>query len=155
MSLVGIVDNEKKVNELKREMKNKINNLEIISINPKSIKNLSKIKFETIVINKEIENKIISEFLKKAKYLILNSDLKIDELIFEEIDIKTITYGMNQKSTITASSISNETIVISVQREIEGLENNIIEPQEVNIKNDNKNIYEILMKYALIKVYNG
>ena len=155
MSFIGIVDNEKTVNQIKKEIKTKIQkNIEIIAINNKSIENLSKIKFETIVINKKIDNKIMRELLKKAEFLILNSDIEIDKSIIEGINIKTITYGMHHKTTITASSIGEEEIIICIQREIEGIERKKIEPQEVNIKIKNKNIYDLLMKFTINMVYS-
>lgn len=162
MSFIGIVASEKQVNEIKKILskQDKEKELQIIAINSKSIQNIVNIKFETIVIIDSIE-KIYEkiEYLKKiisnAEYLVINSDLNIENEILNDIKIKTITYGLKQKSTITASSIKEESIIICVQREIKNMQNKIIEPNEIkiNIKN-NKNIYEILAIYSIIILYN-
>ena len=52
MSFIGIVASEKQVNEIKKIISKQDveRSLQIIAINMKSIENISKIKFETIII---------------------------------------------------------------------------------------------------------
>ena len=97
----------------------------------------------------------VRKIIKNAKYLVINTDLSIENEVLEDIEIKIITYGLNQKSTITASSIKEESIIICIQREIRNIQNKIIEPNEIkiNVKNS-KNINEILAIYSIIMLYN-
>lgn len=162
MSFIGIIANEKQVNEIKKiiSKQDEKNQLQIISINNKSIENILNIKFETIIIMDtieklydEIEN--IRKVIRKSEYLIINSDLEIKSEILENIETKTITYGLKQKSTITASSIKEDSIIICIQREIKNIQNKIIEPKEIKIKVKNsKNINEILAIYSIMALYN-
>ncbi len=165
MSFIGLVANVKKANEMRKYLKEYIKypKVQILDINKNSIENIQNIQFETIVIcdmpkNLGEKESIITEILKKSNYLIINSDLEIDEKILQGVNIKTITYGLKQKSTITASSITESNIVICVQREIQDIYNHIIEPHEINIKinkNNNQKVYDILSLYSIIKLYNG
>lgn len=167
MSFIGIVASQRQVNEIKRkisktnkEKESKENNIEIIGINAKSIENILNIKFETIIIMDSIKmlyekKEYIRKIISKAEYLIINSDLEIEKDLLSDIEIKTITYGLKQKSTITASSIKENSIIICVQREIKSIKNDTIEPKEIKIKvENNKNIYEILVIYSIIILYN-
>lgn len=162
MSFIGIIANEKRVNEIKRKISkiDKNNILQIIEINSRSIDNITNIKFETIVIIDSIEKlykrkEQIRNLIKKAEYLILNADLEIESSILSNISIKTITYGLKSKSTITASSIKEDNIIICIQREIKSIKSNTIEPKEIKIKvRTSKIIYEILAIYSIIMLYN-
>lgn len=160
MSFIGIVASEKQVNEIKKIISKQDveRSLQIIAINMKSIENISKIKFETIII---LEDKlyekidILRTIINNAEYLVINADLEIKGEILKDIEIKTITYGLKQKSTITASSIKEESIIICIQREIRNIQNEIIEPNEIKIDVKNsKKIHEILAIYSIIMLYN-
>ena len=140
MSLIGIIAKKKDIKEIK-------NNLdivyEVIEINNKSIENLKNIKFEQIIINKDLAlNKQEEEYIKKlintTKYIIINADINIQILNNIEIDkpLKIITYGFNSKSTISISSVKEDYIILSIQREIEKLNNEKIENQEIIFKNE-------------------
>lgn len=162
MSFIGIIASEKQVNEIKKiiSKQDREKELQIIAINNKSIENIVNIKFQTIIIMDTIEkmhNNIenIRKIISKAEYLVINSDIEIKKEILEDIEAKTITYGLKQKSTITASSIKEESIIICVQREIKNIQNKTIEPNEIkiNVKNS-KNINEILAIYSIIMLYN-
>ena len=147
MSLIGIIAKKKDIKEIK-------NNLdivyEVIEINNKSIENLKNIKFEQIIINKDLVlNKQEEEYIKKlintTKYIIINADINIPILNNIEIDkpLKIITYGFNSKSTISISSVKEDYIILSIQKEIEKLNNEKIENQEKKIeliKGENNNV---------------
>lgn len=162
MSFIGIIASEKQVNEIKKiiSKQDKEKELQIIAINSKSIENIVNIKFETIIIMDTIEklyDKIenIRKIISKAEYLVINADMEIKSEILEEIETKIITYGLKQKSTITASSIKEDSIIICIQREIKNIQNQIIEPNEVKINvNNSKNINELLAIYSIIMLYN-
>ena len=118
----------------KRYIKTKNEN--VVFINEKNIENIKNIKFKIIVLNKGIDNKNIKNILLNAEYLILNSDINVKIDLIENLDLKVITYGFNSKSTVTASSVTEEEMLICVQRNIINIKGKKIEPQEINIEKD-------------------
>jgi hypothetical protein len=113
------------------------------------------IRFETIVINKKIQNvDYLREILKSAKYIIINSDLNINLNILREFDSFIITYGFNSKSTITVSSNTQDSIRICVQRNILNKKHNI-EQQEISLAKENEvDIYNIMLLIAILLIHN-
>lgn len=160
MPLVGIIAKKRDVEAIKKEIKEK--NLEIIEINKESIKNIKNIKFDEIIFLQNInlekeEYKYMNEIISKTQYLILNGDIEID--ILSKIDmqkpIKLITFGFNSKSTITISSVTDEKIIVCLQRNIEKSNKEILECQEKLIKNtNNKKIYNNLVVLIIKELHN-
>ena len=136
MFFIGIVSEEKNEKHIKDILKQKIENENVVFINEKNIKNIKNIKFKIIVLNKGIDNKNIKNILLNAEYLILNSDINVKIDLIENLDLKVITYGFNSKSTVTASSVTEEEMLICVQRNIINIKGKKIEPQEINIEKD-------------------
>lgn len=163
MSFIGIISSEKQTQQIKKEIGNQLKDLkvEIICINSKSIENIKNIKFETIIIYDNLEKlkqqeTYIKEIILNSKYLVLNADANINSQILKNINVKTITYGLNQKATITASSIGENEIIICIQRAFKNLYNKVIEQQEIraNLENNNiRNIYDALIKVIIINIY--
>ena len=144
MSFIGIVASKKCFENIKRIILEKINNqtINFIQINLRSIENVKNIKFETIVIednmNKFKENKeILKKLCYNTQYLMINTDNNSD---YEKIKRKenVITYGLNQKATVTVSSISDTNILIYLQRSLQDKEKNKIEIEERRIKKEKK-----------------
>ena len=140
MPFVGIMSKENDSNFIKNAISknSKGNNFEVININRKSIENVKNVKFDVLVICENIEKLLknssyLEEIIKKADYIIINSDVKENLLILKNIKANIITYGFNAKATITISSIKEEKIMICIQRKINGV-NNIIEEQDFNVK---------------------
>lgn len=160
MPLIGIIAKKNDVEEIKRELKK--DNIEIFEITKESIKNIRNIKFEEIIIMKNInfekeEYKLISEIISKAQYLILNEDIDIDILSKINIQnpIKLVTFGFNSKSTITISSVTDENIVVCIQRDIEKVNKQMIECQEKQIQVKNiKKIYNNLVIFIIKELHN-
>lgn len=160
MPLIGIIAKKNDVEEIKRELKK--DNIEIFEITKESIKNIRNIKFEEIIIMKNInfekeEYKLISEIISKAQYLILNEDIDIDILSKINIQnpIKLVTFGFNSKSTITISSVTDENIVVCIQRDIEKVNKEMIECQEKQIQVKNiKKIYNNLVIFIIKELHN-
>ncbi len=160
MPLIGIIAKKNDVEEIKRELKK--DNIEIFKITKESIKNIRNIKFEEIIIMKNInfekeEYKLISEIISKAQYLILNEDIDIDILSKINIQnpIKLVTFGFNSKSTITISSVTDENIVVCIQRDIEKVNKEMIECQEKQIQVKNiKKIYNNLVIFIIKELHN-
>ena len=76
----------------------------------------------------------------------------------KDVELKILTYGLKQKSTITISSIKQEKILISIQRAFKNLNEKIIEQKEVPVEldvNSDKNIYNLLIKLAIMELISG
>lgn len=163
MCFIGIIADKKEYNFIEKQVleQNKNDELKLININSKNISNMKNIKFETIVICNNIENmsdkyEFIDAILKKAQYLIINYDINADKDFFKNNKLKIITYGLNQKSTVTISSVSENGVLICIQRNIEDIYGHIIEVQEdaIDIINiSNKNLYSLLAGYIIKKLY--
>lgn len=136
MNFLGYCVEKKYEGILKQSLKNIIGRNELIAINDNSIDNIKNIKFETIIINKELKDNNQKEKMKKlisnAKYLAINSD-KVDLSILQNINVMPITYGYNSKATVTMSSVENEKLILCLQRSITNVLNKTIEPQEICI----------------------
>ena len=136
MPLIGIVAKKKDIKDIKRKLGE---NYELIELTNESIINLT-----------EEEYKFMREIINKTKYILINSDVKIK--IPENILIKIITFGFNSKSTIMISSVKENYIIISVQREIEKLNGDIIENQEKKIEielNKKSSIYNEIINFLI------
>ena len=155
MFFIGIVSEEKNEKHIKDILKQKIENENVVFINEKNIENIKNIKFKIIVLNKGIDNKNIKNILLNAEYLILNSDINVKIDLIENLDLKVITYGFNSKSTVTASSVTEEEMLICVQRNIINIKGKKIEPQEikVNISRESVDIYDVMIVIALAILY--
>ena len=163
MSIIGIIAKEKRVNQIKKQIQKENLNIEFVCINNKSIKNLRNIKFEIFIIEDSLmklqENKeYIKDIMKNAKYVLLNTDINISEENLKDVELKILTYGLKQKSTITISSIKQEKILISIQRAFKNLNEKIIEQKEVPVEldvNSDKNMYNLLIKLAIMELISG
>lgn len=163
MSFIGVISDNKCFENIKEKIKEKDTEkqLNIIHINSKSIANIKNIKFETIIINNELEKlKNYQSNLKKiclnAEYILLNTDINQTFHISQEEKINIITYGLNQKSTVTVSSISDTDILIYLQRNIKNKKNELLEVEEkrIKIKDSNSKTYEIMIIYIILAIYD-
>ena len=163
MPFIGIIAKENDSNFIKNEItKNAKNNkFEIININLKSIENIKNIKFDILVVNENIEDllkhsKYLEDIISKACYIIINSDIKNNLSLLKKPKANIITYGFNAKSTITISSIKEENTMLCIQRSIKGINEKIIEEQEINIKiekNNVKKLYNVLVIFVILCIY--
>lgn len=160
MIFVGIMSDCKSYENIKEKLKNQ--DINLIHISKKSIKNIKNIKFETIIINVNLEEfngerEIIEQICNKAKYVLINTDLNIDSNLKITPKKEIITYGLNQKATVTVSSIKDNNILIYLQRNIKDTKEKTIEVGEKLLKVGEqtklKN-YEILILYITFLIYN-
>ena len=99
------------------------------------------------------------EYLRKvvsnSKKFIVNTDVESNYDILNSLNVDAITYGFNAKATVTASSIE-EDVILCIQRNIISLNNSIIEPQDIKIKEKYNlvNIYETLGISVLLLLYS-
>ena len=161
MTFIGIISDCKSFEKIKENLKNQCDlDLNLIHINKNSIENIKNIRFEVIIIDSnliEFSNtiEIVQELCSYAKYLVINTDINLKFDLANKINV--ITYGLNQKSTITVSSITETDILIYLQRDIKNINNKIIEIGEKRIKLQEKSklkTYEILIIYIILLIYN-
>lgn len=164
MSIIGIVASQKNTKLIKKQLKLINSKIELISINPNSIENIKKVKFETIIIQEALEKfkdsqkYIIIELLKNVKYLLLNVDIVINEEALRNVEANILTYGLRQKSTITISSREDMRAIISIQRAFKNLTGTMVDQQEIPVKlakRGTNDLYSTLIKIAIINIYSG
>ena len=164
MFFVGVICEKQNFEILKRNI-NKIKNkkeVTLININKKSIENFKNVKFDAIVVNDSIQNfhnevNTIKDICKNIQYLIINSDIQIKEDIFSDIKANIITCGVNHKSTVTFSSVTDELLLISVQRSFKDKKGKLIEVGEYNYKikkSERTNLIEVLDGFIITKLYD-
>lgn len=161
MFIIGIIASERQANQIRKEIKEDLE-IELISINHKSIENIKNVKFEIIIIQDSLEKlkekqEHVKQILKRPQYLLLNTDLTINEDIFKDINSKILTYGLKQKSTVTVSSLEEKQVIISIQRTFKNIKGKMISQQEIPIslgKNSTSELYNSLIKTAIINLFS-
>lgn len=161
MSFIGVICKTKNESYIKEILANKLKGNTTIVFTKENIENLRNITFETILIlsnNEEVLSKrvIVKDIIKKAKYLIINSDEEIRLNSLENIDLNVITFGFNSKSTITVSSVRDEGILLCIQRNMLLASGDKIEPQEISIRKVEQKIpTNIMMGIATLLLLYG
>lgn len=145
MSFIGIICENKNENAIRQTLSTKIKSENIIFLNEENVENLKNITFKIVVIminNKKIFSKkdVLVNIIKKTQYLIVNADEKVNLDFLKEINLKVVTYGFNNKSTVTTSSVEEEKVLLCIQRNIMDENNKVIEPQEIKIINNDRKI---------------
>ncbi len=148
MAFIGIIADSKNEMQIKRILENNLNtpNKEhtVMVINEKNIENIRNIRFETILVVtlEELTGKEnnINELFENTKYLVINADMNSGNLeVINNMKLNVITFGFNQKATITASSVE-ESFMLCIQRRLIDTHKNILEPQEIEVKVLNKKL---------------
>lgn len=155
MAFIGIITNEKNILTMTKFLKNTFDMKDIIFISNNNIEKFKTMKFETVVVDKEIKNiNQLKSIISNSKYLILNADIKIDSAILEDMNLMVITYGFQNKATFTVSSVSENNIIICLQRIMKTAQNGKYEPQEIDIKiEQNLDIHAIICINILTMFY--
>lgn len=164
MLFIGIISDTKEFEVIKTYIiKNiKENKPNIININKKSINNVKNVKFDFVLINNDLskmlgEEENINKICLNSKYIVLNSDIDLKLNILENEKKNIITYGLNQKATVTATSITEENVLIDIQRNIKDMNGNIIDIGERRVRiseNSKIKIYNLLSIYIIFLIYN-
>lgn len=156
MALIGILTQNQNKAYLKEELKKR--QLEdIFFLTESTVQNMRNVKFDTFLLGKEItkEQETIREIAKRTDYFILNSDIKENLQLLENLDLKIITYGYNQKATITTSSVEEGKVIVCLQRGIKNIYQEEVEPQEIKLKsNKNDNNSAILELASLLLLHS-
>lgn len=152
MIFIGIVTDLESENNISKllEKNNLINENNVIFIKEKNIDNIKNVHFDTVIINREFKKtEELNHLLVNVKNIVINMDLNID---WKELDIRNtnlITYGFNSKSSITISSVTDDDVLICIQRSINSKYGKI-ELQEIKLENNNGyNIYDLIMVVIL------
>ncbi len=164
MPFIGIISDTKSFESIKEKIKDidEKKAINLIHINSKSIQNIKNIKFEVIVINNEISKLkdymyTLEKICCNAEYILINTDINKKIEILKNEPKNVITYGLNQKSTVTVSSISETNILIYLQRSIKSKSNKTLEVEEKKIKINEKSrckTYEIMIIYIIFIIYD-
>lgn len=153
MSFIGILTDHKNEIYLKRELENSPDN-ETFFLSEKTIDNVRNIKFDTFLLGKKIEesSEIIRSIVQKASYVIMNSDIKENVSLLDNLDLMLITYGYHSKATVTISSTEENGVMLCLQRSIVNKYGEEIEPQEFEIQTDEKVSDYAVMELASLKL---
>ena len=159
MSFIGIVTNPKNEVYMREILTSyfKEENLQFIA--DKNIGNMRDVQFETLMIDNVIKDRNkLKKLIANAKYVFLNSDLELMFEILEDLDLTIITYGFQNKATISISSveenIEGNSILICLQRTIKTLQGTQIEPQEFEvIRPENMEINSFLGTIGICLLY--
>ena len=156
MSLIGILTQNQNKAYLKEELKKR--QLEdVFFLTESTAQNMRNVKFDTFLLGKKITTKqeTIREIVKRTDYFILNSDVKENLQLLDNLDLKLITYGYNQKASVTTSSVEEGKVIVCLQRGIKNIYQEEIEPQEIELKADkNENNSAILELASLLFLYS-
>lgn len=136
MPFIGIISEENIENCIRKRIleKLKLNESSVLFIKEKSIENIKNIQFETIILAREFKRvEMLKKLLEKATYLIINSDLENNLNLIEKLKATVVTYGFNTKATITASSVSEDEMMLCIQRNFQNKNKKKIEPQEIKV----------------------
>lgn len=156
MVFIGIVTDSKSENDIQHLLlkNNTLKENNVIFIKEKNIDNIKNVHFDTVVINREFKKMDeLNLILENAKNVIINMDTNEENEEINVVNSNLITYGFNSKSSITISSVTDDDVLICVQRNIY---NNYgeIEVQEIRLENnENYNIYDLIVVLVLFLMY--
>ena len=163
MAFIGVITSKRSEEASKKVFinlfnENIIKKINVIIINESNIDNIKNVLFETVIINEDnylIRNKMdsLKQILAKCKFLILNSDMDINLESIYKLKLAVTTYGLNLKSTVTASSIEDEKLQICIQRSIRNIYNEIIEPKEIYVYAKKNDVYRVMEQCILEILY--
>lgn len=115
---------------------------------------------DTGLTKKDYNNPSIKSLVKNSKYFIMNIDEKDSiNLLDESIKSLIVTYGLNQKATVTASSLTFDNKIrfnLCFQRECHTITGSKIEPMEFPITIDligRSNFYDSLAAISFGLIY--
>lgn len=118
------------------------------------IKTKSKQSYKNIILVYDESDFCISSLKENSIFIVLSNNKETISRLIQN-DISIITVGMASNDIVTFSSITSDTLVVSLQREITDYENNIIEPKEIHIDlSTNVDENKVLLITALLLFLN-
>lgn len=156
MVFVGIVTDSKSENNILELLKNNnsLSNNSVIFIKEKNIDNIKNVHFDTVIINREFKKMDkLNIILNNAKNVVINMDSDINCKDLNIVNSNLITYGFNSKSSITISSVTDDDVLICIQRNINSNYGEI-ELQEIKMENNESySIYDMIAVLILFLMY--
>ena len=155
MPFIGVIADEKNENFIRREIveKLKLRESSVLFIKEKSIENIKNIKFETIIIDRKFKNmEMLKKMLQNTNYLVINTDRIKSIEMFKEYNLKIFTFGFNSKAVVTASSVTEDGVLICVGNEIKSINGKVIEPQEIRVISE-ENAESIMAVVCTLLIY--
>lgn len=155
MPFIGVIADEKNENFIRREIveKLKLRESSVLFIKEKSIENIKNIKFETIIIDRKFKNmEMLKKMLQNTNYLVINTDRIKSIEMFKEYNLKIFTFGFNSKAVVTASSVTEDGVLICVGNEIKSINGKVIEPQEIRVISE-ENAESIMAVACTLLIY--
>ena len=149
MSLIGILTQNQNKAYLKEELEKR--GLEdVFFLTESTAQNMRNVRFDMFLLGTKIteEQEMIREIAKRTDYFILNSDVKENLQLLENLDLKIITYGYNQKASVTTSSVEEEKVIVCLQRGIKNIYQEEIEPQEMELEIDKSDNNSAVLELA-------
>ena len=147
MIFFGIISSKKDFDIMKKEIEKSLKNVNLILIS------------EALIINDELHIKesnimFFQKICENLKYLIINSDRNNFLDILNNNRLCVITYGLNHKCTVTASSITEEYVLVALQREIIDKYGNlmVIGEKRVNTVKE-MDVYGVMAIFILKLIY--
>ena len=86
-------------------------------------------------------------------FMIINNDIPLEMPVHRRLP--AVTYGLNAKSTLTASSITDEDFVACIQRNIEDMNGALIGPQEFPVRHSQGDLYTMLASLCVALLCYG
>lgn len=152
MSFIGIIakkKNEKDFTKLERLVYPN----ELIFLAESDLEHMKNIQFETIVIQDAIAPKeSFSQMIQNCKYVIINSDIGMENPVEPKEEQAVITYGYHFKDTVTFSSLTDHAIQICLQRKIQRQSGEWIEPQEILLSRKQNDAIGSLLGYGTLQI---
>ena len=159
MAFIGVVTEPRMELQIRQNLRRKFEKINekktIILVNKNSIKNLFNVKFDFLIIDRNIfnNNDDLIKIILNSNRIIVNADYDENLEPIKNLKLNVITYGMNSKATLTLSSVGDNEVLLSLQRAIKNYNKELVEPQEIKIsgKNLSKNLYmEMILAIFLI-----
>ena len=156
MVFIGIVTDSKSESDIEKLLSNNkaLNQNNVIFIKEKNIDNIKNVHFDTVIINKEF-GKVdeLNKILQNARNIVFNMDANVECDKLNITNSNLITYGFNSKSSITISSVTDDDVLICVQRNIYN-DFGEIEVQEIKLENnENYSIYDLIIVLSIFLIY--
>lgn len=156
MYFIGIITDKNSENNIKSRLKDKVKSSEIVFLNTGNLDNFRNVKFDSIVINTNVDNpQSLNRIIENSKHILYNIDIYKNDKINHSLCDKLITYGYNSNASVTISSATEESFLIYVQTNIEGY-NKTIGMQEVRFDRAERNInaYDGMIATTIDIMYN-
>ena len=155
MFFIGIITDKNSENNIRNIMKNKLQNHQIIFLNKDNIDNFKNVKFDSIVINNNIEDDYtLDKITKNSRFILYNLDITINNIYSNKFNsyLNSISYGYNSKANVTISSVGDDEYLLCIQ---ENFLNYDMQEVRFNKAQRNINAYDGMITTIINLIYNN